>query len=331
VSLTRTSRSPTRNAASKRTKIFAISGAIALVVLLLTLWITMSVLAASPPAPSNVAKLLKADDAFNRPVNATFLTELHEEWQSGDVIEWALLEDRVAIQALDRLGLATVDHSNVQIPPDCYRYDEVIHCVPMVMSCNEYIKVRKPNGEFHKCDDQWRHTTTISLTDPDTVGKESITERIPTLSDLGLTRSGVARKGSSSSTSVPIGAIELVEVSDVVRVKGKDAYTVGFKMRFKPNSLGELFDISSPIFKSMPQQVRIHFVDPMHSLPEDKRLLYIDAFQQMNKLKTGGPGDGIVTGHAELIKEGLFNPHWKIKQVFFDQMDHTVYAFHRVE
>jgi len=174
-------------------------------------------------------------------------------------------------------------------------------------------------------------TTTITLKDPDTVDKEWITERVSSLSDLGLTTSGFGRKGSRSSTGVPIGTIELLEVSDVVRTKGQDAYTVGFKCRFKPNSLGELFDVSSPIFKSIPFQVRKHFVETIPSGLEDKRLLYINGIQLMQKLNTGKDGDGIALGHAELIKEGLFEPQWKIKQVSFDQMDHTEYAFHRIE
>jgi len=94
----------------------------------------------------------------------------------------------------------------------------------------------------------WRHTATIAIKDPETIDKESIKERLSSLSDVGLTTRGFAAKGTSSTTAVSIGAIELLEVSDVVPVKGKETYSVGFKCRFKANALGELFDVSSPIF-----------------------------------------------------------------------------------
>jgi hypothetical protein len=322
--------SPGKKAEPNRIKVFAISIAVVLVVLI-ALRVTFSLLAIVPPSPSKVARLLNADDAFKLPVTATLLTELTEEWSSGNKTNEALLEDRVAARALERLGLATVDHSSVQIPPDCYHYDEVARYSPTAMRGEEWIEVRNPNGKFQRCDDLWRYTTTITLKDPETIDKEWIAERVSSLSDVGLTTSGYLRKGSFESTTVPIGAIEIVEVSDVVRVKGQDTYTVGFKCRFKPNSLGELFDVSSSIFKSIPLQVRKHFVDTTHYLPEDKRLLYIDATQLMQKLNTGRDGDGIALGHAELIKEGLFEPQWKVKQVSFDQLDHTEYAFHQIE
>ena len=293
--------------------------------------LTSSKTAATTPSPNEVNQLLLATEAINLPITATLLTELTEEWASGELNEVYLLQNHQEVLALKRLGLANIEFRVVGVPPECYRYDEVNRIPPFAAKGEDWVRIRKPDGEFEQCDDMWRYQTTITLRDPETVDQESMAAKVSSLTDVGLTRSDkVARNPSSSQSTITIGSIEILEVSDVVTTP-EGTFTVGFKCRFKPNSLGVVFDVSSPIFKSMPLQVRNLFVDSL-TVTFDKRLHYINASQFILNKDTGTFSDGgVAVGHAELVKSDSVVDQWKITNVFFDQKDKTNYTFHPVD
>ncbi len=126
------------------------------------------------------------------------------------------------------------------------------------------------------------------------------------------------KKVSANSTDITIGSVEIVEVSDVVSGDQPDQYTVGFKYRFKPNSLGEIFNfVKRPDQKSIPAGVRKLIDDPML----DGRISHI-------ALRIGA--DGLMYGRAELTSVGSFWRKWKITHVYFDSFDKAKYTYHRV-
>ena len=310
--------------------VLVVSCAAVIVAGLLTVRLTSSKTATTTPSPNEVNQLLLANETVNLPITATLLTELTEERESGDLTEDSLLEDHPEALALKRLGLANIEFTVVQIPQECYRYDLVNRIAPLAMKGEEWVTVRNPNGKLERCDDLWKYHTTITLRDPETVDQASMAARIPSLNDVGLTRSGNTRNRSASSTTITIGSIEILEVSDVVTTR-EGTYTVAFKYRFKPNSLGVMFDVSNPIFKSMPLPVRNLFVDNL-SVTFDKRLQYINASQFILNKNTGTFSEGgIAVGHAELVKGDSVMDQWKIANVFFDQKDQTNYTFHPVD
>ena len=116
--------------------------------------------------------------------------------------------------------------------------------------------------------------------------------------------------------------MEIVEVSEVV-LGNNGNYTVGFKFRMKPNSLGELFDINSSVHKSLPVGIRERFKTKLlEDGSTDKRPLYIARAQSP---------DGLTFGHADLVTEGVFDRKWKIGKVYLDQVDKTEYTYRPVE
>jgi hypothetical protein len=274
-----------------------------------------------------VHELLSATDEIKLPITATFLSELTEEWGNGSLNDDDLLEDHPEALALKRLGLATIDSTAVKVEQECYHYDLVNVIPPQEMKGERWEEVKSPTGKYERCDDRWKYRTTITLRDPGQVDKASMAAKVPSLSDVGLTRSEFTRKASSSTSTAEIGSIEIEEVSDVVPVRD-GVYTVGFKCRFKPNSLGEVFDVSSPIFKSMPLVVRNLFVDSVF-VTFDKRLRYLNAMQFTLNKDTGTFSEGgMALGHAELVKEVT---GWKVTSVSLDQKDQTKYTYHRLE
>ena len=309
--------------------VLVVGCAVAIVGVLLTVRLTSSKTPTTMPSPYEVHELLLANEAINLPINATLVTELTEELADGGYTEETLLRNNQEILAVKRLGLANIEFTKVQIAPDCYRYDEVYRHAPILGLGLDTMRVRKPDGKFEQCDDMWKYDTTVSLRNPDTVDPESIAAKVSSLSDVGLTRSDNAGKRTASSTTVTIGSIEILEVSDVVTT-AEGTYTVGFKCRFKPNSLGLVFDVSSPVFKSMPEQVRKLFVDSL-TVTFDKRLEYLNASHYVLNKNTGRfSGGGIAVGHAELVKGYSAVPEWRVANVFFDQKDQTNYTFHPV-
>ena len=320
---------PTR-AMPKRIMVLVIGCAAVIVAVLLAVRLTSS--KTTTPPPNEVKQLLLANEAVNLPITATLLTELTEELWSGELTDDFLLRDHHEALALKRLGLANVEFTVVQVAPDCYRFDvyEVPRESRLAAKGSDWVMDRNPNGKFERCDDRWKYHTTITLRDPETVDQESMAARVPSLSDVGLTRPEYNQKSSRSQTTITIGSIEILEVSDVVTTP-EGTYTVGFKCRFKPNSLGVVFDVSSPIFKSMPLPVRNLFMNSL-MVTFDKRLHYLNAAQFILNKNTGTFSEGgIALGHAELVKGGSVMAQWKITNVFFDQKDQTNYTFHPVD
>ena len=307
--------------------VVVIGCAAVIVAVLFTVRLTSSKPATATLSPNEVHQLLLANEAINLPITATFLAELTEEWASGDLTEDSLLQDNQELLALKRLGLANIEFTSVKIAPECYRYDLVSRPSPFGET---WESVRNPNGKLEQCEDKWRYHTTITLRNPETVDQASVAQRVSSLSDVGLTKSGTARKATSSQTTVTIGEVEILEVSDVVTTAA-GTYTVGFKCRFKPNSLGVVFDVSNPIFKSMPLPVRKLFVDSLY-VTFDKRLHYLNATQFTLNKDTGTFSEGgVAVGHADLVKPDSIVGQWKVTNVFFDQKDQTKYTFHPVD
>lgn len=325
----RTAHKPTR-ALPKGIPILVVGCVAVIVAVIVTVRFASSKGAAATPSPNEVKQLLSANEAVNLPITATLLTELTQEWMNGDLTEDSLLQDHPETLALKRLGLANVEFRAVPMAPECYRYDSGWVSDPKAMKGERWVHIKNPNGALEQCDDIWEYHTTITLRDPETVDQETIGAKISSLSDVGLTKSGNTRQASGSSTTIPIGSVEILEVSDVV-VTQEGSYTVGFKCRFNPNSLGTVFDVSNPIFKSMPLVVRDLFVDSVN-VTFDKRLSYINASQLIPNQNTGAISkDGIAVGHAELMKPDSIVAQWKIKNVFFDQKDQTKYTYHPVD
>ena len=335
-SLTTASGKARKKAGPKRTKVLAICIATAIIALILGLWLTSSVSATRNPSPSEVAALLYSDDAVKSPLTTAFPTELTEELLSGDLREDNLLRDYLEGQVLKQLGLVTVDFTVVKADKrKCWRYDiEAARPMPLPEGGYGYlggspgVVVPNPNGAYEQCDEVWNYDTTIKLKDPATVDRAALSEKLSSLADISYPpplrdRPFARRGGVARSTSIPIGSVEIAEVSDVVLGNRQGVYTVGFKFRFKPNGFGELLDLSSPIFKLMPAGIRQLFKYKIFDDTEpDKRLIYTSY---------GSGSDGLTFGHAELMTEGSFNRQWKIVHVYFDSMDQTKYTFHRVE
>ncbi len=104
----------------------------------------------------------------------------------------------------------------------------------------------------------------------------------------------------------------------ILKVPRPGTYTLGFKFRFKPNSLGELFDVTSPIHKLMPVEIR--------KLAEEPTFNQILAY-----IAKGIDSDDLTFGHAELTIDSSNRRQWKITHVYFDSRDKTKYTFHRVD
>ena len=112
--------------------------------------------------------------------------------------------------------------------------------------------------------------------------------------------------------TVPIGSFEVVEVSDVLPGSAKDTYSVGFKHRFKPNTLGEVFDRA------------IHHSDPaaIRKIIDQR-----DFDDRVRPLEQTSDGEGLASGYATLEKvEG----RWSVTQIYFDNTATTKYIFHRL-
>jgi len=301
------------------------------------------------PSPGEVAELLSADDSVKLPINLSLLTEFSETQTHDGMKEEYAIRNYAEGRVFKDLGLATTTFTVTKAETKkCFRYDKQLRQHPKymafpspgAMSSNPsaeyedpfYVKRFNPNGEFEQCDDAWDYHTEFQFDDPESIDLTRLADRVQYVTDINdnpppsvraTIGAGPGGKGPHA-VAFPIGAIEIVEVSDVVEGKA-GTYTVGFKFRFKPNALGELYDVTSSIHQSLPLKVRWLFA----SVPKsDQRFQYLTSIQ-LEELKKKD-SEGLVFGHAELTRDGL--GRWKAA-VYFDQMDDAKqkYTYHQVE
>jgi hypothetical protein len=164
----------------------------------------------------------------------------------------------------------------------------------------------------------------VRLVDPDTIDRAQLNARLqysnttisPPIEPLSIPAQAAimspVQQGSFNFVTVPIGSFEVVGVSDVLPGSAKDTYSVGFKYRFDPNTLGEVFDRA------------IHHSDPaaIRKIIDQR-----DFDDRIRFLAQGSDGEGLATGYATLVKVG---GQWKVTQVYFDNSAATKYTFHRL-
>jgi hypothetical protein len=302
-----------------------------IVVIVLGLWLTPKLLSGPAPSPNTVSLLLHANDELTRPLVVDFPTEFSRQAYDDKEREDYVLDDYVEAQVLNRLGLLSVTFDPVKSPRrDCYRY-RIDSSRPQAFTTYSDIPngaVRDREGPYEHCQDVWIYNTKLEFADLDTVDDAAIMEKIPMLVDVGhqgplRNRPAEWRGANVASTNVTVGSIEIVEISDPVAGQRTGTYSVGFKFRIKPNALGALIDRDSPVHRSLPAGIRQLFFSHAADINAvDRRLTY---------LVTGRGSDGLSLGHADLVREGIFNPQWKIAQVYLDPRDQTQYAYRRVE
>lgn len=319
---------------SRRVKPFVIALVAAIVVLVLGVGVTSRVLSSPTPSPNEVSRLLRDDEELTRTLTVDFPTEFTRTASDGDQQADFVLEDYLEAQVLKKLGLLFVTFKSVKTDKrECYRYRMApVSPSALMLQPGLYnypsVAVRDPNGPYEQCDDIWLYNTKLDFLDPDGTEETAISEKVRTLTDIPLpppirNRAAAWRGAPVTSTTLTIGSIEIVEVSDAVAGQNRGTYTVGFKFRLKPNGLGALLDINSPVHKSLPPGIRELFRYKVFDNTEvDKRLTY---------MVNAGKSDGLTFGHADLVKEGIFHPRWKIAHVYLDQIDKTQYAFHPIE
>jgi hypothetical protein len=304
---------------------------IAIVTLIMGIRFMLSLFSSKNPTPSELASLLNSTDAIKSPITFSIETEMTETSASGNLSR-SNFEGYAQGHVLEHFGLADASFSVSKADKQmCYRFDYKIlseqERIELWRSYAPRPEIKDPDGYNEKCYDVWNYRTTVKLIDPSTVSKSSMLESLWTVSDISdpppdlkqlNTRKDSWRDGSSHDSSVPIGSVEIVEVSDIVPGDQKDKYIVGFKYRFKPNSLGELFDVSSPIHKKMPEWFR-KLTD---SVWLDRRL---------GDISKGISDDGLMFGHADLITENSYRLQWKITAVYFDAIDRTKNTYHQVD
>ncbi|HEX3253874.1 MAG TPA: hypothetical protein VHS05_30845 [Pyrinomonadaceae bacterium] len=312
-----------------RSKIVYIVPVLAIIALVLGLWLKSTLLSSPPPSPGEVSHLLYADEELTRPLTVDFPTEFTRTASNGDQNEDYVLEDYLEAQVLKKLGLVFVTFTTLKTEKrDCYRYR--IRALPPspFMSGPPSVSERDPNGPYEHCDDVWLYNTKLDFLDPDAVEEATVSERVRNLIDIPLppplrNRSSAWREAPVRSTTLTIGSIEIAEISDVVAGERRGTYTVGFKFRLKPNGLGALLDINGPVHKSLPNGIRELFrYKAMDNTEVDKRLTY---------MVHASKSDGLTFGHADLVREGIFHPQWKIAHLYLDQVDKTPYEFHPIE
>ena len=329
---------------SRRFIILAISIAFAVVVVLAGSAIVLAMFGGKKPSPDEVASLLSADNLVTRPINLTLMNEFSTTETNEKMSEEYAIHNYVEGRVFKQLGLATTTFTVTKAEKQkCYRYNKQLR-TQLDYQANynaygedpAYIRIATPNGEFEQCDDAWDYHIQFNFDDFASLDRALLAERIQYVTDINeqpppSVRADVGdinvQPPPSVRTdvgpewprwqSVPIGAIEIVEVSDVISGSKPDAYSVGFKFRFKPSALGELYDLTSSIHKSLPPGVRRLFANvPKH----DQRFEYFDR-------------DGLTFGYAELTSSGLFSRRWKIETVYFKLTEDAKqkYTFHHIK
>jgi hypothetical protein len=291
------------------------------------------------PSPSEVAALLSAEDSVKLPINLSLPTEFSETQTHDGMVEVYAIRNYAEGRVFKDLGIATTTFTVTKAETKkCFRYDYELHqgpvrYHPLTGPDDRTVKRFNPNGEFEQCDDAWDYHTEFQFDDPESIDLTRLADRVQYVTDINdnpppsvraTIGAGPGGKGPRA-VAFPIGAIEIVEVSDVVEGKA-GTYPVGFKFRFKPNALGELYDVTSSIHQSLPLKVRWLFA----SVPKsDQRFQYLTAIQ-LEELKKKD-SEGLVFGHAELTRDGL--GRWKAAAVYFDQRDDAKqkYTYHQVE
>ena len=323
-------RNATKTFDPKRSKrpIVAIIGLIAGSVFCYVAYSVMStVLTPAKPLPLELVRMLSADDALKLPLVAAFPNAFTKQINRDDLQRDALLEDHREQQVLERLGLISVSFTkDKNEKPECWRYrlEPQTHYAD---GWTERSMVPDREGFYERCEDVWNYHTSIDYLDPEDIDRAALSERVRSVVDISLPVSHYdarfANRGAEvSSAYIPIGSIEIVEVSEVV-AGNSGTYTVGFKFRFKPNNFGELFDVNSSVHRSLPIGIRELFKTKLlQDGTPDKRLLY---------LANARSAEGLTLGHADLVTEGVFDPKWKIAKVYLDQVDKTAYKYHSVE
>jgi hypothetical protein len=293
------------------------------------------------PSPGQVAALLSAEDSVKLPINLSLVTEFSETQTHDGMKEEYAIRNYAEGRVFKDLGLATTTFTVTKAETKkCFRYDNELRQGPLRYDPlagpeDRTVKRFNPNGEFEQCDDAWNYHTVFQFDDPENIDRTWLADRIRYVTDINddpppSVRATVgAGPGGEGPHAVafPIGVIEIVEVSDVVEGSKAGTYTVGFKFRFKPNALGELYDVTSSVHNSLPLKVRWLFAGVPKS---DQRFQYLTSIQ-LEKLKRKD-SDGLVFGHAELTRDGL-SGRWKTAAVYFDQMDDAKlkYTYHQVE
>lgn len=323
---------------SRLTKILVIGGAAGVVLVIAVLGLAVLARFLSfgefDSSPAAMAALLNTEERLKSPVNVRLLSELQLQFIKSDIDQKRFLQNYPEVSVLEQLGLVSVDNFKVNKPDKyCYRYDfdysrrnpyDSYINVYIGPNHEEYPRVLDANGAFEECIDVWDYSVSVRVIDPDTIDRGQLKARLeysnttisPPIEPWPIPQQAAtmspSRQGNFNRASVPIGLIEVVETSDVVSESAKDTYSVGFKYRFKPNTLGEVFDRA--IHHSDPAAIRKIIDEP-------------DFDDRIRSLVKGSDGEGLASGHAALAKvEG----RWKVTQVYFDNSATTKYTFHRL-
>ncbi len=329
---------PRTGTASGRTKILMIGVAAGVIVVIAVLslailrpWVTVG---ESDSLPITMGALLNAHGRFKSPVNVRILSELHDQFTKSDFDQKRFLQNYPEVSVLEQLGLVSVENFKViQADKYCWRYDfdynrwsnydPRMDRNPPVKN-EEFSRISNPKGAHEECYDVWDYSVSIRLIDPDTIDRDHLSARLqysntsisPPLEPWSIHDQYVfmppSHKGGFDEVTVPIGSFEVVEVSDVLPGSAKDTYSVGFKYRFKPNTLGEVFDRA------------IHHSDPaaIRKIIDQR-----DFDDRVRPLEQTSDGEGLASGYATLEKvEG----RWRVTQIYFDNTAATKYTFHRL-
>jgi hypothetical protein len=312
---------------SKRSKMIlgVVAGSVSLY---LAYSLTSKLFPPKQPSPEEIARLLYTDDALKLPLVCAFANAFTKQVNRDDLQRASLIEEHREQQILERLGLITVsftkDKNEMQ---ECWRYrlEPQFHYSEAANPARVMVPDRE--GFYERCEDVWNYHTSVDYLDPENIDKAALAERLRSVVDISLPVSHfddryATRGATVSSAYIPIGSVEIVEVSEVVP-GNNGTYTVGFKFRMKPNSLGELFDINSSVHKSLPVGIqRLFKTKLLEDGSPDKRPLYIARAQS---------ADGLTFGHADFVTEGIFDRKWKVAKVYLDQVDKTQYTYRPVD
>jgi len=316
----------------KKVLIIGAAAAITLVIVVagLTVWSQLSAFAGRNPSSSQLATLLQSCDAVKRSVNEGLMSELTGTFIRDDLSEDRFLQNFPEINVLKQLDLATVDNFQVVKAdhPECRKYDwDYNQPVPEAnyphYYGDQYKRIYREDGANSDCTNVWHYSVSVTVVDPESVDRTALDTRLhylntavsPPLEALPISEQVVfMRSGNANFRDVPIGTIELVAVSDLVAGATPNACTLGFKYRFKPNALGDVFELA--LHKSEPAAIRKMIESPA----SDDRL---------RNVAKANDNEGLGTGYAELLKEGSSGT-WKISAVYFQDRPDSRYKFHQL-